>query len=292
MKGKITKMINKPAVLLTAFRGTSSEKLIADFDGTYIKIILENEKNISEKQLVDTLENNKINYIFSFGQKPVIKDKIYIETVGKLGGTLYNSNFDYNILTAALNMNNFSVRISSNAGTSFCNHIYACGLKYISENQYNAKMVFLHVPFEKNISDIENYSKKLIKSLNDFFITSILNNFQRTFYPVHSGGHYPSRIARALSAWVQAPYRHRLHIFVPRNSYRRGSSCLGSRQNSVLVAEAFHFSGKISQAGSHHFRYRFWKYIIKICLGHSYSICWGDRYSFKTPLPFQKATHR
>lgn len=168
MKGKIIKMINKSSVLLTAFGGTSSEKLINAFDGTYIKIILENDKNISVKQLVDELEKNKINYIFSFGQKPVIKDKIYIETVGKLEDTVYNTNFDNNILAEILNVNNFSVRISSCAGTSYCNHIYANGLKYISENQYNAKMVFLHVPFEKNISDMGNYSKTLIRALNDF----------------------------------------------------------------------------------------------------------------------------
>lgn len=161
-------MINKPAVLLTAFRGTSSEKLLAAFDDTYIKIILENDKNISAKQLVNAFEINKINYIFSFGQKPVIKDKIYIETTGKINGDVYNTDFDVGKFTSALEDCELSVRVSHNAGTSYCNHIYAYGLKYISENQYNTQMVFLHVPFEKNISDIENYSKNLFKSLYDF----------------------------------------------------------------------------------------------------------------------------
>lgn len=163
-------MINKPTVLLTAFRGTSSEKLITAFDDTYIKIILENDKNISEKQLVDALENNKINYIFSFGQKPVIKDKIYIETVGKIDGTIYNTDFNIDKLASALNSRGLSARVSSNAGTSYCNNIYAYGLKYISENNYNAKITFIHVPFEKNISDFQDYSKKLIKSINDLLI--------------------------------------------------------------------------------------------------------------------------
>ena len=161
-------MINKSSVLLTAFRGTSSEKLVARFDDEYRKIILKNDKNASVEQLVNALENNKISYIFSFGQKPVIIDKIYIELAGRTGDTIYKTAFDTDRLNAVLSRNGFPVRVSSNAGTSFCNHIYACGLKYISENHYDAKMVFIHVPFEKNISDFEDYSHRLISALNDF----------------------------------------------------------------------------------------------------------------------------
>ena len=161
-------MINKSAVLLTAFRGTSSEKLVSCFDDAYRKVILENDKNASVKQLINALENDNINYIFSFGQKPVVKDKIYIELAGRISDTIYKTDFDTNRLTAVLSRHDFSVRVSSNAGTSFCNHIYACGLKHISENHYDAKMVFIHVPFEKNISDFEDYSDRLITALNDF----------------------------------------------------------------------------------------------------------------------------
>lgn len=161
-------MINKSSVLLTAFRGTSSEKLVACFDDEYRKIILENDKNASAPQLVNALENNNINYIFSFGQKPVIMDKIYIELAGRIGDTIYKTDFDTDRLAALLSLHEFPVRISSNAGTSFCNHIYACGLKHISKNHYDAKMVFIHVPFEKNISDFEDYSRRLIGALNDF----------------------------------------------------------------------------------------------------------------------------
>lgn len=161
-------MINKSAVLLTAFRGTSSEKLAARFDDAYRKIILENDKTVSIEQLFNALENNNISYIFSFGQKPAIKDKIYIELLGRTGDTIYKTAFDTDRLAAVLSRHNFPVRISSNAGTSFCNHIYARGLKHISENHCDAKMVFIHVPFEKNISDFEDYSLRLIGALNDF----------------------------------------------------------------------------------------------------------------------------
>lgn len=161
-------MIKKSDVLLTAFRGTSSEKLIACFDDTYRKIILENDKNASVSQLADALESNTIGCVIGFGQKPVIKDKIYIELAGRIDGILYKTALDTDRLAEILSRCGFQVRISSNAGTSFCNHIYACGLKHISENHYGTKMVFIHVPFEKNISDFKDYSDRLIEAISDF----------------------------------------------------------------------------------------------------------------------------
>ncbi|MDE6762339.1 MAG: hypothetical protein K2J73_01505, partial [Oscillospiraceae bacterium] len=117
---------------------------------------------------ISALESDKINCIISFGQKPVIKDKIYIELEGKIDDCIYKTDFDTDKLAAVLIRHGFSVRVSSNAGTSFCNHIYACGMKYISENHCGAKMTFIHVPFEKNISDFDDYSDRLIKAINNF----------------------------------------------------------------------------------------------------------------------------
>lgn len=161
-------MIKKSDILLTAFRGTSSEKLIARFDDTYRKIILENDKNASVNQLADALESYKVRSVISFGQKPVIKDKIYIELAGRIGGTLYKTDLDTDRLAETLSRRGFQVRVSSNAGTSFCNHLYACGMKHISENHYGTRMVFIHVPFEKNISDFKDYSDRLIEAISDF----------------------------------------------------------------------------------------------------------------------------
>lgn len=162
-------MPQKPAVLLTAFRGTSSEKLIGSFDDAYLKIILENDKKTSAEQLIAALENNKIDYIISLGQKPVIKDKIYIELIGKINGNAYKTDFNIDKLASALIRSKFSAHISTNAGTSFCNNIYAHGLKYIEENFYEAKMVFIHIPFEKNISNLYDYSKRFEMTINELF---------------------------------------------------------------------------------------------------------------------------
>lgn len=156
------------SVLLTAFAETSSEKLIHCFDERYCKLVLMNNKDTSVKQFVDALQENLFDYVISFGQKPVIYDKVYIERVGKLGTSTYKTDFNIERLASLLQAEGFSVRFSVNAGTSFCNHLYANGLKYISESGYRAKMVFVHVPFMKNISDFSVYSERIIRTLGAF----------------------------------------------------------------------------------------------------------------------------
>lgn len=155
-------------VLLTAFQGTSSERLINCFDNGYQKLILENDKDKSVKQLISVLESRAIDWIISFGQKPVIKDKIYIELVGRIGEKIYPSNFDIDRLVCAFKSADIPVRLSDNAGTSFCNHIYAEGLKYLTGSEQEANMVFLHIPFEKNILDFHDYSDRLIQAMDSF----------------------------------------------------------------------------------------------------------------------------
>lgn len=156
-----------PKILLTAFKGTSSEKVIGCFDESYRRLILENDKVISVNQLISELENDPFDYLISFGQKPVIKDKIYVECSGRLGDTEYETDFDIIRLVSALKQYGFSVHISNNSGTSYCNNLYARGLKIILERAYKGRMVFIHIPFEKNISDFNDFSDRLIKAIQE-----------------------------------------------------------------------------------------------------------------------------
>ena len=66
-------------VLLTAFENTSSELFVKAFDEKYRKLILKNDKVKSILQFENELKSHEYDYVFSFGQKPVIIDKIYIE---------------------------------------------------------------------------------------------------------------------------------------------------------------------------------------------------------------------
>ena len=165
--------MDRSKILLTAFRGTSSEKLVSCFSDEFHKLILENHKEKSVGQLVQLLNSNHFDYVISFGQKPIIRDKLYIELIGKIDGISYKTNFDIDGLKDFLNRAGFSVHISNNAGTSFCNNIYAHGLKFIEENACITRMIFIHVPFEKNISDFDDFSGKLIKAAEEFINSPI-----------------------------------------------------------------------------------------------------------------------
>ena len=63
-------------VLLTAFRGSSAEQLIGyanDFDS----LILPNDKVKDSEKLINKIIDGAYDYVFSFGQKPNIKNKVH-----------------------------------------------------------------------------------------------------------------------------------------------------------------------------------------------------------------------
>ncbi len=57
--------------------------------------------------------------------------------------------------------------ISHNEGTSFCNRLYWKRLQYILQNELDVKMVFVHIPFMKNITEIERFNKKILDGIDD-----------------------------------------------------------------------------------------------------------------------------
>ncbi|MDE7222875.1 MAG: hypothetical protein K2O34_03715 [Acetatifactor sp.] len=152
-------------ILLTGFQATSSEALIKKAD--YKFIILPNNKMIDSKLLIEEIRLQEYNYIFSFGQKPNIKDKLYIETTARNMAECLDTNFAYDNLKSAFEKNNLSVRISNNAGTSFCNALYWNGLNYIYRNGIGAKMLFLHIPFCKNITDPEWFFNQILSAVGN-----------------------------------------------------------------------------------------------------------------------------
>ena len=141
-------------ILLTGFRRTSSEFLVKKAD--YQTMILPNVK----------LQHYE--YIFSFGQKPNIKDKVYVETAARNGKNSIPTDFDYNKLLAALKTEKIAVNISNNAGTSFCNELYWNVLSYIRSRQLKTKMLFLHIPFCKNITAVEAFFDKILRVIENY----------------------------------------------------------------------------------------------------------------------------
>lgn len=153
--------------LLTAFKNTSSETMVKSIKG-YDRLILENDKIKSTEQLEQTLQNVNFRYILSFGQRPVIKDKIHIEDRASINGEVLETSFDITRIKRAFDDHKIAVKLSHNAGTSYCNNIYFHGMRMITENRLNTEMVFIHIPFMKNISNSADFFNSIEMGIIDF----------------------------------------------------------------------------------------------------------------------------
>lgn len=147
-------------ILYTAFNGKSNsskillDNLIVEEDN---KLYLKNSFKTSVEQLSNKLKKDKYDLIISFGQAPIDKEKIKIETRGN-GIDYFETDYDYNNLKKLFEKNGFNVVISKDAGNYLCNNIYYNGLKYIRENNLKCKMIFVHIPQIDNINDIKKIS--------------------------------------------------------------------------------------------------------------------------------------
>ena len=145
-------------IVVAGFDGerNSSKILIDTLPSNYKKIYLKNDKLQSVHQIKDILNNKTI--VFAFGQKPLIKDKIFIEIKAKLGNQTIYLNYPVANLSESLK-DTYDVKISENAGSSYCNNLYFEILSHIKQNKLKDIIFFLHIPVLKNISDFNKISK-------------------------------------------------------------------------------------------------------------------------------------
>ena len=155
-------------ILLTAFCGTSAELLVKGIepDSKCQVLYLPNDKVKDSELLIEALQQEHFDHVISLGQRPNIKDKVHIETLARKGEDVLITAFECERLKICLEQNGLSVKISDNAGTSYCNELYWNGLQYILEKNLDTKMVFLHVPFEKNISNMKHFVEEMKVILN------------------------------------------------------------------------------------------------------------------------------
>ncbi len=167
---ELFKTESKPTILLTAFKGSSAEELLKNADKNNI-LLLPNDKTKDGELLISAISNGCYDYVICFGQRPNIKNKVHIETTAKDSDLLLNTNWDYEQLDKLLKDNGITSKISHNSGTSFCNSLYFNGLKYISDNRLSTKIIFIHIPYMKNISDFDSFAK----TLPDIILNNILD---------------------------------------------------------------------------------------------------------------------
>lgn len=163
-----TAVTGKKRILLTAFRSASGELLIKDVKD-YDILLLPNDKVRDSELLIEKISASDYDYIISFGQRPNIKDKVHIETIARCGEACLNTEFDYGLLQQLFIQNDVPAKLSHNAGSSFCNRLYWNGLRYLEEKEdKRTKMVFEHVPFEKNVHDFEEFKEGVVKAIDKF----------------------------------------------------------------------------------------------------------------------------
>lgn len=153
-------------ILLTAFHNTSAERLIKEVE-EYQLLLLPNDKVKDSERLIEVLSKEDFEYVISFGQRPNIKNKVHIETIARDGEEQIATNFDCDLLKQMFENQGLVTKISHNAGTSFCNRLYWNGLKYILEKKLNTQMVFVHIPYEKNIEDFDMFSQKIFRVIDE-----------------------------------------------------------------------------------------------------------------------------
>lgn len=146
-------------ILYTAFNGkTNSSKCLLDLINSKNKLYLTNSFLTSTKELEEHLKNTSYDLIISFGQAPINKDTIKLETIATNETERLKTNYDYKELIKKLE-SLYQVEISNNAGNYLCNNIYYYGLKYIKEKKLKTNMLFIHIPKLNNISDINKLAE-------------------------------------------------------------------------------------------------------------------------------------
>ncbi|MCQ2579490.1 MAG: hypothetical protein MJ159_02180 [Treponemataceae bacterium] len=151
-------------IKLAAFTETSAEMLVKEMN--FQKIFLPSDKTEDTRILLSELSD--AGFVICFGQKPLIKNKLCVELLAKEKGEILTTDFETETLLDEFKKNELKAMKSSSPGNSFCNAVYWNALKYIKQNKLNCKILFIHIPFEKNIDDMAVFRSKVLASINGF----------------------------------------------------------------------------------------------------------------------------
>lgn len=120
-------------------------------NSNYKKIYLKNDKLKSTQQILNVMKPS--SFIILFGQKPLIKNKVFIELQAKKDNQVLFTDINYNLLSQVFVKNGVNTYSSNNCGTSYCNHLYFEILEHIASFALNSSVIFIHIPYIKNINN-------------------------------------------------------------------------------------------------------------------------------------------
>lgn len=149
--------------ILAAFDGVNNTSRLVmervDID-TNPKLLLPNDKQKSVEVLTAAVMEHEPACVILLGQKPVIRNKIAVETSAKLCGEVCHTNMDATTITELIKGTGYGAYISDGCGTSYCNNIYYHALGM------GVNTAFLHVPCKKNVTDM-NALVKAVQAVMD-----------------------------------------------------------------------------------------------------------------------------
>ena len=152
------------SILLAGFSGTSAQYLVEQ-SKECDALLLPNDKVLDSQLLISKLQNNKYDIVVAIGQKPNLKNKVCIEVTARCGENALESTLDCKVLVQCFSKFGLQAKLSFNAGTSFCNALYYNVLRHNEDHKKMVGMVFVHIPFIKNISDPKAFSESFFQCL-------------------------------------------------------------------------------------------------------------------------------
>ena len=151
-------------ILLTGFTHSSAEQLLA-LCPNYDILYLPNDKHLDAVLLKKQLLKIRYDLVLCIGQKPNMKDRVSIETQAKRADKIVVTDVNCEELVKLFIHHGISAKLSDNAGTSYCNALYWNGLQFIRQTGIDVKMVFIHIPYEKNIGDFIAFGNSFLNVL-------------------------------------------------------------------------------------------------------------------------------
>lgn len=125
------------------------------------KVIMPNDNALSAALMREEITRDPSAVIMT-GQKPSIRSKIAVERFARADGVILKTSVDCGKVARFFRENGYNAYLSSGAGNSYCNAVYAEVLKIYPRG------LFLHIPTMENILDIGELVKAFNKFIGEF----------------------------------------------------------------------------------------------------------------------------
>lgn len=138
-----------------------ARQLVMRVSASCRKVILPNDNALSAALMREEIAQ-KPSAVIMTGQKPSIRSKISVERFARTSSGTLRTNVDCGKVVRFFLENGYDAYLSSGAGNSYCNAVYAEVLKTYPRG------LFLHIPTEENILDLDKLVRVFDKFIREF----------------------------------------------------------------------------------------------------------------------------